>query len=946
MTGFFKSLGKFVSRAWAYLFLAWVGLFVGLALFAPKWKDVVTGGEFTFLPADVPSRTAEQLFASAFPDDLLASSMVIIVRRQEGLLEQDRVFIDEVLKPQIEKVAEEEGGLASEYVEPSASADGDSLNDESSAAEDDTADDAVATDAIVPPPPGPPANDPASLVNGTPAPESPADQAKNATAPATSAIQTDKVGDQKPPHSIISRVRTYTDKSMGRLLDSNDGKSSLVLIELTTEFLQETNHYTIEKIEKLIEVNGPLAREKSIPVGLELSVSGVAVVGRDLLHAAAQSASATDRWTFILVVFLLIAIYRSFGLAIIPLVTVWISVSTSLKLLSIMASWGWITPFHGMQIYISVVLYGAGVDYCLFLIARYIEELDQGQTMESAIANTIDKIGAALVASAGTVICGIGMMVFANFGKFQQAGIGIAFSLIVVMFAALTFTPTLLRLFGRWVFWPMMRTERVSSGGGGGLRAASPLRRFFDQFLHFSNWDKVGAILLQAPGRIWILCVLLMTPFAVYGLIHIENLSYGLLSELPETAPSVLGTKIVQQHFPAGATGPVTVLIEYDHSRENAVSFDEQEGIDAVASLTQRLRERMDELGLHDIRSVSHPLGGEEGMSGVPMLQRSVVRKRAIEFYVGGTKGAEGHVTRLDMIFKDDPFSRDSIHQLDRLQKTLQNILSTPLRAEESMTEAGAEEVSEGAEDDESSEQISVSPALDLPWVNPDDPEKSAARVHFFGATASISDLKVITDGDQVRIQILVLGGVFLILVILLKRPAISSYLIISVFFSYFVSLGATVLTFYLLDPQGFAGLDWKVPIFLFTILIAVGEDYNIFLMTRIEEEQREHGMVRGVVVALQKTGSIISSCGIIMAGTFSSLMAGTLLGMQQLGFALAFGVLLDTFVVRPILVPAYLILLYSGRLGFLGRLLGAKPAAETDEPTSISMKPDPSLPR
>lgn len=183
------------------------------------------------------------------------------------------------------------------------------------------------------------------------------------------------------------------------------------------------------------------------------------------------------------------------------------------------------------------------------------------------------------------------------------------------------------------------------------------------------------------------------------------------------------------------------------------------------------------------------------------------------------------------------------------------------------------------------------------------------------------------TDRDQIRIDALVMIGVYLILVALLRRPGICLYLMFTVLYSYFATLGFTWLYFRLANPEGFAGLDWKVPIFLFTILIAVGEDYNIFLMARIEEEQKVHGALKGITVALERTGSIISSCGIIMAGTFSSLMAGSLVGMDQLGLALATGVILDTFIIRPIMVPAFLILLTTRRLGPISRLAGYDPA-------------------
>jgi len=809
----FRVLGNTVVRYWQIILTCWVLAVAGISYVAPEWSTVVQNGEFAFLPGDSPSLLGEKLFKRAFPDDLLASSIVVVVRREhgdQGLSPADLTFIEEKLKPQLEEIAKNEGGYSTED-------------------------------------------------NG-------------------------EEGNAKT--SNISRIRTYTDKSIGDLLQSEDNKASLVIVELSTEFLDQSNGKTVESIENLIHHNDEF--KKTIEPGLDITLSGIATVGRDMIRAANQSAEATELWTVLLVILLLIIIYRAPILALIPLFTVFVSVKIALSVLAIFASWGWVGLFSGIEIYVTVILYGAGVDYCLFLIARHREELDKECTFNEAISNSIATVGAALAASAGTTMCGIGMMFFAEFGKFQQAGIAMAMSLFFVLLASLTLTPALLCLAGRFAYWPQTFNERVAVSAGW-LTPSSVMARLMRRNWTGSIWESISEALLKCPGKIWLTTTAVLFPFALISLACYGNLSYGLLSELPSEDPSVVGTKAVQGHYPAGATGPLTLLFQNPN-----VNFSDAQGREAIETLTADLLKHKEELGIADIRNMTKPfgIGAADEMDKAKDL-RGLAKLRAISrikliknYYVTSEPDLENHVTRMDLILEKDPFSRDSMMQLERVKTAVSKSLPEPLR--------------------------------------------DHTELFYIGATASISDLKAVTDQDQARIDLLVLGSVFLILVILLRRPAISAYLILSVFFSYLVTLGITFAVFWALDPQNFAGLDWKVPMFLFTILIAVGEDYNIYLITRIDEEQQTKGPVEGVISALKNTGGIISSCGIIMAGTFSSLMAGTLVGMQQLGFALAFGVLLDTFIIRPIIVPAYLIMLYRGYFGSWGKYLGAAQFLET----------------
>ena len=657
---------------------------------------------------------------------------------------------------------------------------------------------------------------------------------------------------------LVKQLNWSGTKYIGSLYNSVDAQASLVVLELQTEFLDQDNDAVIDRLQaeileiKRLDATAPPG--EAFPQGLEIAFTGTATYGRDSIREAERSGKSTERWTVILVVVLLLVMYRAPLLALIPLLTVAVAATLSMNLLAIGAKLGWVRLFNGIEPYVTVLVYGAGVDYCLFLIARYREELDVGNSIDDSVRTSLTRVGSALAASAGTTMCGIAMMAFADFGKFQQAGIAISFSLFVCLCTTLTLAPAVLRLFGKWAFWPNVPVSQAGEGESESESRPGRMSRLMNLHLLTSGWKSVGHVLVRKPGTFWIGSILAMAPFAVAGIALYGYLSYGLLTDLPATSDSVQGAQALQAHFPGGEGVPVRVLLDVpgqDYAKKRPKAPDD------ITEFTDRIVDAREQLGIQAVRSLADPTGGQD-----LGIQKRLLWAKALRDY---STDVQPSVTRLDLIFTNDAFSRSSIDEFRHLREELPKLLPESMKG---------------------------------------------ATLSFSGQTASLSDLKTVTDRDRTVVNSLVTAAVFLILWILLKRLWLCGYLIVTVLFSYFATLGCTFLFYWALDPSGFAGLDWKVPMFLFTILIAVGEDYNIFLITRIEEESKTHGPINGIVVALERTGGIISSCGIIMAGTFSSLMAGSLVGMDQLGFALAVGVFLDTFVVRPIMVPAFLIML------------------------------------
>jgi putative drug exporter of the RND superfamily len=176
------------------------------------------------------------------------------------------------------------------------------------------------------------------------------------------------------------------------------------------------------------------------------------------------------------------------------------------------------------------------------------------------------------------------------------------------------------------------------------------------------------------------------------------------------------------------------------------------------------------------------------------------------------------------------------------------------------------------------------------------------ARAVVTGVNAQWADIRAQSLADKRQVWVLVPLCVYLVLLAALRDPWSCLNLIATMLLTYAFALGVTALVF--VHLLGAEGLDWKVPYFVFILLVAVGVDYNVFLMTRLREESAILGLRAGIVRAIGQTGGLITSAAAITACSFASFLFSPLGSLRQLGFALVVGIAIDALLVRPLLVP------------------------------------------
>jgi len=687
---------------------------------------------------------------------------------------------------------------------------------------------------------------------------------------------------QANPELGVKKLDTHRSPVIGpRLIGRSTegpGQAVLTIVSLRGTYLSKKTRVAVDRILEYLQTSPPL------PEGLRRVVTGSAVVGHDMNTAANQSIKGITWTTVLLVVVILLIVYRSPLLAMIPLLTIALSVVASLKGIALLTEVPGITfqVINITSVFVVVVLFGAGTDYCLFLIARYREELGRGRSRADALREAIVQVGAALIASAGTVIVGLGMLYFSSFAKIQYTGPAIALSLTVALVAALTLAPVLLSWLRGAIFWPFKPPHHE--------QGADPEAESLEQIPMTGFWIRVADLVVKYPITILTFCLAGLIPLAIIG--AQTKASYSQLADLDPDRPSVIGASVIRHYFAVGELSPTVALVENPR-----IDFRSPAGRDAVQEMSRRL---MSIPVVAEVRSLSQPLGKppvpDKDKTLLQRLADQAMRAAIDSRYVSTnplTKADLNHITRFDIVFRSDPFAHSSLESLEDVRQ----VLTTA--------------------------------------THPGEPLHGSAEIGLAGSTSAVNDLKNVTTSDQQRMYILVTLGVYAILVALLRRPGICLYLILTVVLGYLASLGVTDLVFRSLhhgtEPWG--GLDWTVGFFLFVILVAVGEDYNILLMARVIEEEKRHGITEGTRLAVAHTGGIISSCGLIMAGTFGSMLTGTLTSLRELGFALGLGILLDTFLVRPVLVPAFVVVMDRFRAARRAKLLDRKSALADEKP-------------
>jgi RND superfamily putative drug exporter len=660
----------------------------------------------------------------------------------------------------------------------------------------------------------------------------------------------------------VKAVQTAaTAPELAPVLRAPDGAAELVIVSL------RAGVFTASGNEAVAFLRNHLAG--SAPAGLEHHVTGLAALASDQADATLESFDRTAVATVVLVLVILVLVYRSALAPLISLVSIGCAFLVARGLAGFLAEAG-VEVASLVETFMVVMAFGAGTDYALFVISRFREFRADPAGLRSGLQRALVAVGPVISASAATVTIGFFAFLAAELGLFRSFGPVLGLAIGVTLLAGLTLTPALLRLAGDAAFWP----SRAGLDNAGGERA---------------RWARIAGLVGRRPAVVLAAGTLVLAVPAV-GVTRMHQ-SFDIPSELPPGAGARQGFEALSEHYPAGLLAPIFLVVSSD------ASLVDDERLAAVDRLTEALRTVP---GVAEVRSITQPagvpltaqtisrltggstdlkaLGLDPDRVDVTPLVNALASERGLRidagilgaypqlrgrlgFFLGGAE----RTTRLVVALDGSPYARRALQVVREL-------------------------------DDRAAAELAGGPL-------------AGARLAVAGPSAFFADIEDLAGQDLRTVGAIVIGAVLVILAGLLRSVVAPLYLLASVLLSLLAAMGISVAVFQGLLGQ--PGLAFWLPPFLFVILVALGADYNIFIAGRIREEiDAGRSVADAAREGLVLTGGTITSAGFILAGTFAALLITPIPSVRQIGFGVGVGILLDTFVVRTLLVPAATILL------------------------------------
>jgi putative drug exporter of the RND superfamily len=631
-------------------------------------------------------------------------------------------------------------------------------------------------------------------------------------------------------------------------------------------------------------VNGTFATfpKAGAPAGLQFHVAGQLADDVAQNAASKNSGNQVQDFSLLFIIILLFLIFRSVLAPFVTLLPAAIVLQMAGSFIGALGSHG--LKISGItQLLLIVIVLGAGTDYGLFLVFRVREGLRSGMEPKDAVALAVSRVGESISASAGTVILALLSLLFATFGIYHDLGIPLAVGIATMLVAGLTLLPALLAILGRAVFWP----SRPRAGQ-----------------TKIGLWGRVAGAVVAKPVPTLVAGVVIFGLLA-FGVAFYNPAGFGGAVAAPAGSSAALGDAVLARDFPQASSNPTNLVLVYPASvwSDPSPLLSAQRELDQ-SSLFNKVDGPLDpngsQLSVAEFVHLHQLLGAPKSLpalppNGVGISIAQYEEYRAEAQYVS----TDGHTVQFAAALSaGDPGTTAALNAVPALRVELASVARS--------TGATANGVA--------------------------------------GEAPAIYDISAISDSDLIHIIPLAAIAIAILLALVLRSAIAPLYLIASVVLSYLAALGLSSIVFIKLLGDG--GLTFLLPFLMFIFLLALGEDYNILVMTRIREEAHDHSLREAVVRAVGASGPTITSAGLVLAGTFGVLAIAGSSGpggdqVRDIGVGLAVGILMDTFLVRTLLVPSTVAIL--GRWNWwpskveAGMVYGgsaSQTASQADEPS------------